>query len=184
MENSMRTHSAGQLNTSSIGQTVRVAGWVHSRRDHGGVYFFDLRDRSGLVQVVVHPEKAEAFLTAGKMGAEWVVSVNGSVGRRPKGTENLKIPTGEIEITAEDLTVLNTCKVLPFEIDEHSQVNEEARLKYRFLDLRRQRMLRNLTLRHTVAMAARNGGTIDPATRQRMNEHRAAAAEKAKRKSK
>ncbi len=156
MENPMRTHSAGSLNSSSIGADVRVAGWVHSRRDHGGVYFFDLRDRSGLLQVVVHPENAAAFLAAGKMGAEWVVSIKGKIGRRPAGTENAKIPTGEIELTADEVTVLNTCKVLPFEIDEHSSVNEDARLKYRFLDLRRRRMLRNLTLRHTVAMAARN----------------------------
>jgi aspartyl-tRNA synthetase len=156
MDNPMRTHSAASLNASSVGSTVRVAGWVHSRRDHGGVYFFDLRDRSGLLQVVVHPENAAAFLTAGKLGAEWVVSISGKIGRRPAGTENAKIPTGQIELIADDVTVLNTCKVLPFEIDEHGNVNEDARLKYRFLDLRRRRMLRNLTLRHTVAMAARN----------------------------
>ena len=156
MENPMRTHSAGSLDAGFVGREVRVAGWVHSRRDHGGVYFFDLRDRSGLVQVVVHPEKTDAFLAAGKMGAEWVVSVKGKVGRRPAGTENRKIPTGEIELSVDELEILNTCKVLPFEIDEHGLVNEEARLKYRFLDLRRRRMLRNLTLRHTVAMAARN----------------------------
>jgi len=156
MDNTMRSHSAGSLNASSIGQDVRVAGWVHSRRDHGGVYFFDLRDRSGLLQVVVHPENAAAFLAAGKLGAEWVVSIKGKVGRRPKGTENPKIPTGEIELTADEVVVLNTCKVLPFEIDEHVTVNEEARLKYRFLDLRRPRMLKNLMTRHTIAMAARN----------------------------
>jgi|CXWL01.1.fsa_nt_gi aspartyl-tRNA synthetase len=156
MDHPIRTHDAGVLNASFTGKIVRVAGWVHSRRDHGGVYFFDLRDRSGLVQVVVHPEKAAAFLAAAKLGAEWVVSIKGIVGRRPQGTENKKIPTGEIEINAEEVDVLNTCKVLPFEIDEHIQVNEESRLKYRFLDLRRARMLRNLTMRHTIAMAARN----------------------------
>jgi aspartyl-tRNA synthetase len=152
----MRSHAAAALNAASVGADVRVAGWVHSRRDHGGVYFFDLRDRSGLVQVVVHPENAAAFLAAGKMGAEWVVSVKGKVGRRPKGTENPKMPTGEIEITADDVVILNTCKVLPFEVDEHSTASEEMRLKYRFLDLRRRRMLNNLTMRHTIAMAARN----------------------------
>jgi aspartyl-tRNA synthetase len=156
MANSMRSHDAGALNASFEGKPVRVAGWVHSRRDHGGVYFFDLRDRSGLVQVVVHPEKAESFLTAGKLGAEYVVSVSGTVQRRPKGTENPKIPTGEIELNADSVTVLNVSKTLPFELDEHITVNEEARLKYRFLDLRRRRMLRNLTMRHTIAMAARN----------------------------
>ena len=117
MDNPMRTHSAATLNASSVGADVRVAGWVHSRRDHGGVYFFDLRDRSGLLQVVVHPENAAAFLAAGKLGAEWVVSIKGRIGRRPKGTENAKIPTGEIELTADEVVVLNTCKVLPFEID-------------------------------------------------------------------
>jgi aspartyl-tRNA synthetase len=156
MENQMRTHSAGSLNASHVGVEVSVAGWVHSRRDHGGVYFFDLRDRSGLVQVVVHPENAESFLAAGKMGAEWVVSVRGKVGRRPKGTENSKMSTGEVEITADAVEILNTCKVLPFEVDDHSTASEEMRLKYRFLDLRRRKMLENLTMRHTVAMAARN----------------------------
>ncbi|MBI3566246.1 MAG: aspartate--tRNA ligase, partial [Elusimicrobia bacterium] len=156
MDHPLRTHHAGSLDAAAIGAEVRVAGWVHSRRDHGGLYFFDLRDRSGLVQVVVHPENAAAFLAAGKMGSEWVVSVKGKVGRRPKGTENPKMPTGEVEITVETLDVLNTCKVLPFEVDEHSTATEEMRLKYRFLDLRRRKMLDNLTLRHTVAMAARN----------------------------
>ena len=156
MSNPMRSHDAGTLNASFEGKPVRVAGWVHSRRDHGGVYFFDLRDRSGLIQVVVHPEKAEAFLVAAKLGAEYVVSISGTIQRRPKGTENPKLATGEVELNADAVTVLNTCKVLPFEIDEHVTVNEESRLKYRFLDLRRARMLRNLTLRHTIAMAARN----------------------------
>ncbi len=156
MSNPMRSHDAGTLNASFEGKPVRVAGWVHSRRDHGGVYFFDLRDRSGLIQVVVHPEKAAAFLVAAKLGAEYVVSISGTIQRRPKGTENPKLATGEVELNADAVTVLNTCKVLPFEIDEHVTVNEESRLKYRFLDLRRARMLRNLTLRHTIAMAARN----------------------------
>ena len=156
MDHPMRTHDAGKLNTSFEGKTVRVAGWVHSRRDHGGVYFFDLRDRSGLVQVVVHPEKAAAFLAAAKLGAEYVVSVLGTIQKRPAGTENPKLPSGQVELNAESVTVLNVCKVLPFEIDEHINVNEETRLKYRFLDLRRARMLKNLTMRHTIAMAARN----------------------------
>ncbi len=156
MANIMRSHDAGLLNASFEGRAVRVAGWVHSRRDHGGVYFFDLRDRSGLVQVVVRPEKAEAFLIAGALGAEFVVSISGTIQKRPQGTENKKLPTGEVELNADSVTILNACKMLPFEIDEHSFVNEEVRLKYRFLDLRRARMLRNLTLRHTVAMAARN----------------------------
>ncbi len=156
MAHPMRTHDAGKLNASFDGKAVRVAGWVDSRRDHGGVYFFNLRDRSGLVQVVVHPEQAAAFLATAKLGAEFVVSISGTVQKRPKGSENLKMPTGEIELNASEVKVLNTSKVLPFEVDEHSSVNEETRLKYRFLDLRRARMLRNLTTRHTIAMAARN----------------------------
>jgi aspartyl-tRNA synthetase len=156
MDQPLRTHPAGALTAADAGREVRVAGWVHARRDHGGVYFFDLRDRSGLVQVVVHPETAEAFLAAAKLGAEWVVSIRGKVGPRPKGTENPKMPTGQVEITASEVTVLNSCKVLPFEVDERATAGEETRLKYRFLDLRRRRMLRNLTLRHEVAMAARN----------------------------
>ncbi len=155
MDQPLRTHDAGTLTAASVGAEVRVAGWVNSRRDHGGVYFFDLRDRSGLVQVVVHPENAPAFLAAGTLGAEWVVSVSGKVGPRPKGTENPKMTTGAVEITADAVEVLNTCKVLPFEVDDRTQAGEETRLKYRFLDLRRRRMLKNLTLRHTVAMAAR-----------------------------
>jgi len=156
MSNAMRTHDAGVLDASFEGKAVRVAGWVHSRRDHGGVYFFNVRDRSGLLQVVVHPEKAEAFLAAAKLGAEFVVSISGTIQKRPKGAENPKLPTGAVELNADTVTVLNTSKVLPFEIDEHITVNEESRLKYRFLDLRRARMLRNLTIRHTIAMAARN----------------------------
>ena len=153
----LRTHDAASLNASAVGQVVRVAGWVHSRRDHGGVFFFDLRDRSGLVQVVVHPENAAAYLIASvKLHSEWVVSVKGTIQRRPQGTVNPKLPTGEIELVADRIDVLNECKPLPFEIDEHAQVNEESRLKYRFLDLRRRRMIDNLKLRHTVAMAARN----------------------------
>jgi aspartyl-tRNA synthetase len=151
----MRSHPCGALRASHIGQTVTLCGWVHSRRDHGGLYFFDLRDRSGLVQVVVNPDQAEAFLAAAKLGAEHVVQVQGSVGKRPAGTENPKMPTGEIEVSAQAIKPLNTSKVLPFEIDEHSNVNEETRLKYRFLDLRRRKMLDNLTLRHKVSQTVR-----------------------------
>ncbi|OGR47363.1 MAG: aspartate--tRNA ligase [Elusimicrobia bacterium GWC2_65_9] len=156
LDHPIRTHCAGALNASAVGQSVRLAGWVHSRRDHGGVFFLDLRDRTGLVQVVVRPEKAEAFLATGKLGGEWVVSIKGVVGRRPQGAENPKMATGEIEVSADEVRILNTCKALPFEVDERSTAGEETRLKYRFLDLRRRRMLHNLTLRHTVAMAARN----------------------------
>ena len=151
----LRSHSAATLSAKEIGQTVTLAGWVHSRRDHGGVYFFDLRDRSGIVQVVVHPDNAEAFLAAGKLGAEYVVGVVGKVEQRPAGTENAKIPTGQIEIHTATLKVLNSSKTLPFEVDEHVTVNEEQRLKYRFIDLRRARMQANLLLRHQISQIVR-----------------------------
>jgi aspartyl-tRNA synthetase len=151
----LRSHSAATLSAKDVGQSVTLAGWVHSRRDHGGLYFFDLRDRSGLIQIVVDPENAAAFKLAGELGAEFVVGVTGKVARRPAGTENPKLPTGEIEVHVDTLKVLNTSKVLPFEIDEHSNVNEEQRLKYRFLDLRRARMQANLRLRHEVSQIVR-----------------------------
>ncbi|MBI4377250.1 MAG: aspartate--tRNA ligase [Elusimicrobia bacterium] len=155
MKTAYRSHSCAELNESLSGSQVTLAGWIHSRRDHGGVYFFDLRDRSGMVQVVVNPEQSEAFLAAGKLGSEFSVVVQGTVGLRPPGTENPKIPTGRIEVRAATLKVLNPSKALPFEIDEHATASEETRLKFRFLDLRRRRMLENLTLRHKVAVVAR-----------------------------
>ncbi len=155
MTQPLRSHGCGELRPAQEGHSVRLAGWVHARRDHGGVYFFDLRDRSGLVQVVARPESAEVFGAAAALGAEYVVAVKGTVQKRPAGTENPKLPTGAVEVNAEELTVLSRSKALPFEIDEHVSVSEEVRLKYRFLDLRRQRMLQNLSLRHRAAQAAR-----------------------------
>ena len=152
---SYRDHHCGELRATHAGQNVRLSGWVHSRRDHGGVYFFDLRDRSGRVQVVAHPQDKDAFDAASQLGAEFVVSVEGAVQKRPAGTENKEIPTGEIELVAKKITVLSQSKTLPFEVSEHANANEEVRLKYRFLDLRRPRMLGNLTLRHKLAQAAR-----------------------------
>ena len=159
MSEAYRTIDCAALRPEHAGHAVRVAGWVHSRRDHGGVYFFDLRDRSGVVQVVARPEAPEAFKAASLLGPEFVVSVAGVVQRRPAGSENSKIPTGEIELAATGIRVLNPSKPLPFEIDERSAVGEETRLKYRFLDLRRRRMLENMTIRHKVAAAARR--TLD-----------------------
>jgi aspartyl-tRNA synthetase len=155
MAQDYRTHECAALRPAHAGQDVRVAGWVHSRRDHGGVYFFDLRDRSGVVQVVARPEAAEAFKAASSLGPEYVVNVSGTVQRRPLGSENPKIPTGGIELIATGIRVLNPSKSLPFEIDEHSTIGEETRLKYRYLDLRRRHMLENMTVRHKVAAAAR-----------------------------
>ncbi len=157
----LRTHPCAVLTAQDDQKEVTLAGWVDSRRDHGGLYFFDLRDRSGLVQVVAEPEHAEVFKTAEGLGAECVVQVTGVVRRRPKGGENPKLPTGEIEIAAKSIKVLSVSKPLPFDIAENSTVSEENRLKYRFLDLRRRKMLGNLTTRHTVAMAARNALAAD-----------------------
>ncbi|MEE8424416.1 MAG: aspartate--tRNA ligase, partial [Elusimicrobiota bacterium] len=151
----LRSHSCDEIRAEHIGAEIRVAGWVHSRRDHGGVYFFDLRDSTGLLQVVARPQEAEAFKIAEKLGSEHVVSVSGSVRKRPAGSENPKLPTGEVEVVAAEIVVLNTSKPLPFEIDEHIQASEEVRLKYRFLDLRRARMQRNLRIRHKASHAAR-----------------------------
>ncbi|MBI3549895.1 MAG: aspartate--tRNA ligase [Elusimicrobia bacterium] len=150
-----RTHSCNELRASHAGQTVQLAGWVHSRRDHGGVYFFDLRDRNGLVQVVVRPQEKEAFDIAANLGAEHVLSVTGVVGKRPAGSENPNLPTGAIEVSAQRIDVLNASKPLPFEVGEHAHASEEVRLKYRFLDLRRTRMLGNLTVRHKAAQSVR-----------------------------
>jgi aspartyl-tRNA synthetase len=151
----MRTHHCGELGLSKLGEKVSLCGWIHSRRDHGGVYFFDLRDRSGRVQIVVNPDNKPAFLEAEKLGAEDVVQVLGLVQKRPEGTQNPKLSTGDIEIIASEINVLNRSKVLPFEIDDESNVAEETRLKYRFLDLRRPRMLKNMTLRHKIAITVR-----------------------------
>ena len=151
----LRSHACGELRAEHIGQEVRLAGWVHARRDHGGVYFFDLRDRTGLAQVVVRPQEAEAFKTAGGLGSEFVVAIRGVVGRRPAGSENPKIPTGAVEVEAKEMRLLNVSKVPPFEVDGANPVTEETRLKYRFLDLRSRRMLENLWLRHRAGHAAR-----------------------------
>ncbi|HBL17547.1 MAG TPA: aspartate--tRNA ligase, partial [Elusimicrobia bacterium] len=155
MTHPFRSIPCGELNASRAGEPVRLAGWVHSRRDHGGVYFFDLRDRSGLVQVVARPQQAAAFEAAGKLGSEYAVSLTGVVMKRPAGSENPKLPSGEVEVEAAEIALLNPCKPLPFEIDDHATVSEEVRLKHRYLDLRRPRMQRNLTIRHRAAHAAR-----------------------------
>lgn len=150
-----RTHRCGDLRPEDIGNEVRVAGWVQSRRDHGGVYFFDLRDAKGVVQIVARPQKPEVFKAAEHLGSEFVVMVSGTVDRRPAESENPKLSTGFIEISADEITVLNTSKPLPFEVGGSNKTSEEVRLKYRFLDLRGERMSRNLALRHRASHAAR-----------------------------
>jgi aspartyl-tRNA synthetase len=152
-----KTDTCGDLRASHIGRTVTLAGWVHRRRDHGGVTFLDLRDRWGLVQVVANPElSAEAHQAAENVRPEWVIQVDGVVRRRPAGMENAGMPTGEIEVEAKSLRVLNPARTPPFLINEESEVDEMLRLKYRYLDLRRDHMRRNLGLRHRVVKFIRD----------------------------
>ncbi|MCL4367763.1 MAG: aspartate--tRNA ligase, partial [Actinobacteria bacterium] len=152
-----KTDTCGELNAGHIGRSVTLAGWVHRRRDHGGVTFLDLRDRWGLVQVVANPElSTEAHQAAENVRPEWVIRVDGVVRRRPAGMENLAMPTGEIEVEAKSLSVLNPARTPPFLINEESEVDEMLRLKYRYLDLRRDHMRRNLELRHRVVKFIRD----------------------------
>jgi aspartyl-tRNA synthetase len=147
----LKTHSCGELSTALVGERVTLAGWVDRRRDHGGVTFLDLRDRTGVVQVVANPEQAPAaHAAAADVRNEWVIQVEGQVRRRPAGMENPDLPTGEVEIEVERLTVLNPAKTPPFTINEETFVDEMVRLKYRYLDLRRERLQRNLGFRHRV----------------------------------
>jgi aspartyl-tRNA synthetase len=141
----------GEVRAEHVGQSIVLQGWVHTVRDHGGLIFVDLRDRAGIVQAVVNPAtSSDAFETAASLHDEYVVEIHGTVQRRPAGSENPRIPTGEIEVHAEAVSVLNTCLPLPFPVAEEAQVDERVRLQYRYIDLRRPRMARNLVLRHRV----------------------------------
>ena len=147
----------GELRPDHVGSEVTLAGWVHRRRDHGGLTFIDLRDRSGLVQVVFNPAVSEGAHAVGSdLRSEWVVQVKGPVARRPEGTENPNVTTGEIEVIANEATVLNQAETPPFYINEDSPVDESVRLQYRYLDLRRERMQQNLVLRHRVVKYIRD----------------------------
>ena len=150
----MRSHYCGQVDQSLIGETVTVCGWVHRRRDHGGVIFVDLRDREGLLQVVFDPDRESIFAEAERIRSEFVLRVTGVVRDRPAGTINENMATGHVEVLAHELEVLNRAETPPFHHDEHA--NEELRLKYRYLDLRREKMTANLRLRHRVTVAMRN----------------------------
>jgi len=155
-----RTHHCNELRPAHIGQTVTLTGWVHSRRDLGGLIFIDVRDREGRTQTVFDPSDLpkELFERAAALRSECVIRVTGRVRQRPEGTNNPKIATGEVEVMVKELEVLNVADVLPFPVDDPevaSKVNEELRLKYRYLDLRRPEMARNLRLRSKVAMATR-----------------------------
>jgi len=153
----LKSHSCGELNKKHIGAKVTLAGWVDRRRDHGGLIFIDLRDREGVVQVVFNPETSKpAHQIASEMRSEYVVRVSGEVAPRPPGTENPKLATGDVEVIAQDTEILNPSKTPPFYISEDTEVEESLRLKYRYLDLRRARMRRNLLLRHQVVKFIRN----------------------------
>ena len=146
----LRTHYAGELRPEHIGQTVTLTGWIGRRRDHGGVTFLDLRDASGVAQIVVREDEAMHLRN------EYVLKVTGAVDRRPEGNENPALPTGDIEVTATDVEVLNASAALPFQLDAHTEVGEEARLRYRYLDLRREGPAAALRLRSKVNRAARD----------------------------
>ena len=151
-----KTHTCGELRGTQAGQTVTLAGWVHRRRDHGGVVFIDLRDRFGLTQVVINPTLPKATLDLiSNVRSEWVLQIVGNVQKRPAGMENLKMATGEVEVVASEVIVLNPAKPLPFMISSDEEVEENTRLKYRYLDLRRERMRHNLELRHEVVLFMR-----------------------------
>ncbi len=145
----MRSHYCGQVDENLIGETVRVCGWVHRRRDHGGVIFIDLRDREGLLQLVFDPDTAEVFAQAERLRNEYVIRVEGQVRERPAGTVNEKLPTGRVEVLARQIEVLNVSETPPFMLDDDS-VGEEARLRHRYVDLRRPAMQANLRLRARV----------------------------------
>jgi len=153
----LKSHSCGELNKKHVGAKVTLAGWVDRRRDHGGLIFIDLRDREGIVQVVFNPEVSKlCHKIASEMRSEYVVRVSGEVAPRPPGTENPKLPTGDIEVIAYNTDILNPSKTPPFYINEDNEVEESLRLKYRYLDLRRTRMKQNLLLRYRVVKFMRD----------------------------
>ncbi len=153
----LKTHNCGDLRIEHVGQRVTLAGWVHRHRSHGGVVFINLRDRSGIVQVTFDQKSTpEAFALADQVRPEWVLQLQGTVQCRPEGSENRDMPTGQVEVAAESLTVLNRAKTPPFYIDREAGEAETLRMKYRYLDLRRERMQRNLLLRHRVVKFIRD----------------------------
>ncbi|OLB97312.1 MAG: aspartate--tRNA ligase [Candidatus Rokubacteria bacterium 13_1_40CM_68_15] len=152
-----RTHTCGVLRASDAGQTVTLMGWAHRRRDHGGLIFVDLRDRTGLTQCVFNPGgSTDAHARAETIRSEFVLAVRGVVGRRPAGTENSKLATGEIEVQVSDVRILNEARPLPFPIEDDTEVDELTRLTYRYLDLRRPAMYRNFAIRDAVSRATRD----------------------------
>ena len=153
----MHTHTCGELRRENIGQEVTLTGWVWHRRDHGGLIFVDLRDREGVTQVSFDPEHSggTAFHTAETIRSEWPIKVTGTVRERPEGMENPKLATGAIEVLISDIEVLNTSQTPPFQIEDHVDTAEDVRLRYRYLDLRRPKMMANLKLRSDFTFAIR-----------------------------
>jgi len=152
----MRTHYCGQLSLSHVDQIVTICGWVHRRRDHGGVIFLDLRDREGLAQIVVDPDTAESFARAEQVRSEFVLKVQGKVRARPGGTENKDLSSGAIEVLCLDLEILNVAETPPFQLEEHASVSEDVRLRNRFVGLRRPEMQKRMRLRSAVTNTVRN----------------------------
>jgi aspartyl-tRNA synthetase len=152
-----RTHTCGQLRAADVGQVVHLMGWVHRRRDHGGLVFLDLRDHAGMTQVVFNPDRnPAAHEQAQQLRHEFVIAVTGTVGARPSGMANPNLPTGEVEVMVHELEVFNEAKTPPFMVDDEAQATEALRLKYRYLDLRRPKMQRLLVLRHAVTQHVRS----------------------------
>jgi len=151
----LRTHTCGELTAKNADKPTTLCGWVHRRRDHGGLIFVDLRDRYGFTQVVFDPENKSTFAAAEKIRPEWVLKITGTIRKRLEGAERKENPTGGIEVLVEKLEVMNESKTPPFEIDQEKDVGEEVRLQYRYLDLRRERMSRNMVLRHKLLQATR-----------------------------
>ena len=150
----MRSHYCGQVTAHSVNQIVTLCGWAHRRRDHGGVIFIDLRDREGLLQIVCDPDNPVTFQTAEKLRNEFVLRVTGKVRPRPEGTVNTNLVSGEVEVLAGEIEILNPALTPPFQMDDDN-LSETVRLEHRFLDLRRLPMQQNLMLRYRTAMAVR-----------------------------
>lgn len=152
----MRSHYCGEVNETLAGQTVTVAGWMHRRRDHGGVIFIDLRDREGLVQIVCNPEDVESFAVAEKVRSEYVLQIEGFVQPRPAGSENVELKSGKIEIIAKSVQILNSAETPPFPLSEQADVSEDVRLRHRYIDLRRPEMLQKLRFRSQITRQLRH----------------------------
>ena len=152
----MRSHKCGELNTTHLDQIVDLCGWVHRRRDHGGVIFIDLRDRAGLVQVVFDPDRAESFAIAESVRSEYVLKIQGKVRARPAGTINPNMNSGEIEVLGLSVEVLNKSETPPFPLESEIEVNEDTRLRYRYIDLRRPQMQEKMRIRRDITRHLRN----------------------------